>query len=74
MENIANRLKIIFHNDSLVLHKYKDSFEGSFSIYPTHKSGYWSAWRNGHLAFGGLLGKTICFSLKKNLLNSLEIG
>lgn len=72
MENMLQRLKIIFQNDSLVLHQYDDSFKGSLLTSPMNNSD-WSVWRKGHLAFGGLLGKTIHFSFKQRHLKVLKL-
>lgn len=65
MENMVNRLNIIIRNNSLGLHKYEDSFKGSFSIFPMSNSDHSTVWKKGHLAFGGLLGKTNFFILTK---------
>lgn len=72
MNNTFKRLTIIFQKDSLGLHEYEDSFSSPPSIFPMNPD-YWSVWREGHLAFGGLLGKITFFTLKKKH-NSQEIG
>lgn len=57
MTSTFKRLTIIIQRDSLVLHQYVDSFNGSSSYFGTNNSGYWTVWREGQLAFGGLLGE-----------------
>lgn len=61
MKNTFKRLTIIFQNDSLELHEYEDSFSSSSLIFPMNNPGYWTVWSEGHLAFGGLLGKITFF-------------
>lgn len=56
MNNTFKRLTIIFQKDSLGLHEYEDSFSSPPSIFPMNPD-YWTVWREGHLAFGGLLGE-----------------
>lgn len=66
MQNTFKRLTIIFQKDSLELYHYEDSLSSpQSSILLMNNPGYWTVWREGHLAFGGLLGKITFFTFKK---------
>lgn len=58
----------MFHEKSLVLHAYEDdSYSRTSSISPMSYSEFLAVWREGHLAFGGLLGKITFLTFQKEI-------
>uniref|UniRef100_A0AAX7TML6 Sex hormone-binding globulin n=1 Tax=Astatotilapia calliptera TaxID=8154 RepID=A0AAX7TML6_ASTCA len=57
MKNTFKRLQIKFLKDSLRVVKHEEESSADFSVSAGSNTGYLSAWRDGHLAIGGLLGE-----------------
>ncbi|KAM3857421.1 sex hormone-binding globulin [Diretmus argenteus] len=53
----VKRLALIFQKDSVQVLKAEDPSEVYLSITPESQAGYLTTWREGRLAFGGLLGE-----------------
>lgn len=64
MKDTIKKLEIIFQKDSLLVHEREDELTGGSSIFPVNNPSYLAMWREGHLAFGGLLGKITILCLK----------
>ncbi|XP_039899379.1 sex hormone-binding globulin [Simochromis diagramma] len=57
MKNTFKRLQIKFLKDSLSVVKHEEESSADFSVSAGSNTDYLSAWRDGHLAIGGLLGE-----------------
>lgn len=57
MKDTIKKLEIIFQKDSLLVHEMEDELTGASAFFPVNNPSYLAVWREGHLAFGGLLGK-----------------
>lgn len=68
MKDTIKKLEIIFQKDSLLVHEMEDELTGASSIFPVNNPSYLAMWREGHLAFGGLLGKIIILRLKNKII------
>lgn len=64
MKDTIKRLEIVFQKDSLLVHENEDELTSASAIFPVNNPSYLAVWREGHLAFGGLLGKITILRLK----------
>lgn len=68
MKNTFKRLQIKFLKDSLRVVKHEEESSADFSVSAGSNTGYLSAWRDGHLAIGGLLGETAALKYFSRIL------
>lgn len=68
MKDTVKKLEIIFQKVSLLVHETEDELTGSSSVFPVNNPSYLAMWREGHLAFGGLLGKITLLRLKNKII------